>query len=736
MNETEAMPVERVGRVAEKPGPGAGAANIELLEKTLMARPPLMPEAGAGADAKQRQALRTFHLTGKHPDAETKDGFWLPASLTPWLDSPRRWLTFPAHDELLLEIGCHTLLQLYSDRVARHRQAVRTAFCEEVRAIVPALRDRLQLDQMHSREGVAPEKMASVMGEVVGLYLDTESLANRIPAHRGTRRMEPERRRRVEESLATLEQYLETANAGPAFVLVHSDPLPSGVNLSPEATVHCSNAFERALELFDHAANKLARVLRAFRLAHLEVEGRYEPSRHDEALQHSFVADQEWLLVSAVAVWETGKAAGDTLQAYHALLRSRRPIHVLIRHDPMGYADDSGRSVADHELDLPYLSVAHREAFVLQSSLSEPEHLLRGLTEMVKTIRPGVAFVGGQPWSQDDGLPWVQSVAEHQARVSPCFRYDPDAGDTWAESFALTHNPQARKAWPMYPVRYMDGDAETEMTLPISYAECVALSPFARKQFRIVPVDAWGEDQMELSEYLQRSPQDGRNLLPFIWVVDEQNHLQRAILTRELVTACRDRMRAWRVFQELGGIENKFAQRAADRAREEARKDIESIRAEQRSVEGMDVDRVRQEAIQRLVARLLGMEAAPATEKESRPEELASSAPVAGTPPETGKEARPEEPAPVADIAGKAVEEPYIDTPLCTTCDDCIQINPRLFKYNEDKQAYIADAAAGTFAQLVKAAIKCPAACIHPGTPRSDDKTATPALVARAADFN
>jgi len=58
-----------------------------------------------------------------------------------------------------------------------------------------------------------------------------------------------------------------------------------------------------------------------------------------------------------------------------------------------------------------------------------------------------------------------------------------------------------------------------------------------------------------------------------------------------------------------------------------------------------------------------------------------------------------------------------------------------MFRYNADKQAFLADVGAGTFAELVKAAELCPAHCIHVGRPRSDDATATPELIARAAAF-
>ena len=76
--------------------------------------------------------------------------------------------------------------------------------------------------------------------------------------------------------------------------------------------------------------------------------------------------------------------------------------------------------------------------------------------------------------------------------------------------------------------------------------------------------------------------------------------------------------------------------------------------------------------------------------------------------------------------------EPYIETILCTTCNDCIQMGEHVFQYNEDKQAILIDPAKAPFDLLVRAAEGCPAACIYPGLPRDDDATVTPELVARA----
>jgi pyruvate-ferredoxin/flavodoxin oxidoreductase len=61
--------------------------------------------------------------------------------------------------------------------------------------------------------------------------------------------------------------------------------------------------------------------------------------------------------------------------------------------------------------------------------------------------------------------------------------------------------------------------------------------------------------------------------------------------------------------------------------------------------------------------------------------------------------------------------EPYIDSERCTTCNECINLNRKMFAYDANKQAHVKDPKAGTFAQLVQAAEKCPVSAIHPGTP-------------------
>jgi uncharacterized Fe-S cluster protein YjdI len=142
----------------------------------------------------------------------------------------------------------------------------------------------------------------------------------------------------------------------------------------------------------------------------------------------------------------------------------------------------------------------------------------------------------------------------------------------------------------------------------------------------------------------------------------------------------------WRSLQELGGIRNSHAERLL--ARERA-----AWQAEQA--------------------------------------EAAGPTPVAPTP--TAEVAAT--PAAVEAEPARSSDDPYIETARCTTCNECTQINDKMFGYNENKQASIINPDAGTYRQLVEAAESCQVSIIHPGKPRNPNEPGLEELIKRAEPF-
>jgi len=127
-----------------------------------------------------------------------------------------------------------------------------------------------------------------------------------------------------------------------------------------------------------------------------------------------------------------------------------------------------------------------------------------------------------------------------------------------------------------------------------------------------------------------------------------------------------------------------------------------------------------------------GVAVAPAPVAVPRPAPVAAPAPV----PEPVEEVEPEAVEEAEAAEETMALEPYIDTELCTSCNECTQLNPKIFAYNENKQAYIKDPKGGPYADIVKAAERCTAKVIHPGDPLDPKEPDLEKWVKRAQPFN
>jgi pyruvate-ferredoxin/flavodoxin oxidoreductase len=89
-----------------------------------------------------------------------------------------------------------------------------------------------------------------------------------------------------------------------------------------------------------------------------------------------------------------------------------------------------------------------------------------------------------------------------------------------------------------------------------------------------------------------------------------------------------------------------------------------------------------------------------------------------------------------AVAGGDGYVAPWIDSSACTACGECIEINPKMFSYDEKQHAYIKDAKGGPYKDLVRAAEKCTAQVIHPGTPADSKEKDVDKLIKRAEKYN
>jgi pyruvate-ferredoxin/flavodoxin oxidoreductase len=233
-----------------------------------------------------------------------------------------------------------------------------------------------------------------------------------------------------------------------------------------------------------------------------------------------------------------------------------------------------------------------------------------------------------------------------------------------------------------------EAGSQQVLTLPMTFADFALSEGRFAKQFKKAPPETWNDDMVLLADFLKLGDDERKERFPYIWAVDKKSRLLRVLVSEALVRSTEERQRLWQQLKDVAGLNRTVVDEVAI------------------------ANRVRQELIQKLSSSLTNLggmvssDAAPATN----------------------------------DVHAPAVAEDYeqvcLDTPECTACDECININPIIFGYNEQKKVVILNPKAGTFLDIVKAAEKCTAGVIHPGTPWNKNEANLEKLKLRAAKYN
>jgi len=645
----------------------------------------------------------------------------------------------------LLAYGRYPALHLLIHAALSQALPRRARFQDQIKQCIHGLKQLFDVEWEKSDEAMEPRVARDTIG-LASNYFDPAALSAVMDHSHGTHQMSAGRKERILHALSTLESW----QPDPVLVrFVHIGTFED--NWVSESTyceaISDSDPCAKAMQIFDRKAEELADIFCALRIAELEIKGIYNHEIHDPWFSRfgwdSFSQEELLLVPTTIALGSADQVAGDGMRSLTRLLSSGRPVQILIRvqpHNNPGAASDEG-PFRSFRTELGYLGISHRQAVVSQSSPARHEHLFSCFNSAFETARTSLHIIntGLRPTGNLVTLnAWLIAGAAIESRAHPFFRINPAAGDSAAERMDFSENPQAEIDWPVHTFSYLDDNGlEVESELGFTFADYALLIERLRDHFRYIPAECDSPALIPVDEYLSMNPEQSQNLVPFVWAVDANRILHRLVVSMDVTNAARDRRNYWRALQEMAGIRNKYVERAIEdtrrRERQLATEQRDSLLAEHAD----ELDRVRTEAageaMQRLTDMLLGLDAGalprPIPTVQAQQAEPATVS-------DAEADAEPVEQAAPVEEESLDFEEPWIDTPLCTSCNDCLKVNTQLFLYNEEKQALLGDPKVGTFAQLVEAAELCPAKCIHPGTPLNPDEPGLDALIQRAAPFN
>ncbi|MGZ8265015.1 MAG: ferredoxin [Burkholderiales bacterium] len=536
-----------------------------------------------------------------------------------------------------------------------------------------------------SKGGRDPAHLQASVGKTFEDAFDFNALSAALASVTSHGGLSPTRRYRIESALAALE---------------HQQFFPA----TPQQKEPYSFVFAGALDVAEawrERLPKLTELSKAMAIAELEIKGEYNELNHDPL----FAAyGERGLPREELARFPTYLAcmystAADEFTELMRLLNADIPVKALVQFDDLlenGTPLRADVALSMRSKQLADMAIGLGSVYVLQSAASN-------LVRAKSRIMNGLAYDGPALFSVYSGAsdgtaslpPYLRSAAAMEARVFPAFAYDPSAGNDWASRFTVSDNPQPDRDWPAQTFAYEDSaHQKVAEEIDFTLVDFAALDERYAAHFAKVPAAQWNGHMAPVKAWLKPGSAPPADGVPYIAMVDENDVLQRVIVDAALIEEARRCRTVWHSLQELGGIHNSHAERLLAHEREAWEKEARAV--------------------------------------EARKSEAAPAAPQAAA---AAAAATAESAAPAAPQDEKPSDDPYIETPRCTTCEECVQINNKMFVYDANKQAYIADLAAGTYRQLVEAAESCQVSIIHPGKPRDPNEAGLAELIERAQPF-
>lgn len=650
----------------------------------------------------------------------------------------------PETGELL---AFHAQVPLYFVRQEMHEiQKRRQEYKNLMRQRVEELSELLSLD-LEKNGKDEPEKGFDFTSGMIAL-----DKINEMKPRSGSSKMAETRRARIKDLIKLLQETLDGREKVAHVVvnqeLEHEFNWTQVFDTAKVSFTDLSNTFKRVEQIFDNNIVSFTEVIVAMQKAGLELKDKYDEEVHDDFFAHFkwFKLSTDELALFPPVVLITGGAhlLRDGMAEFSKLLSSNKPIKVLAltnrtNHeiDPEVEWEDASHSFRQ---ELAALALSHRAAHTLQCAADRPTEMLYGISAGISSISPAVMHMLVPEKDEDNHVAFLKINAAAAARYFPYLSYDSHKGAEWGSRFDISGNSQPEKDWAQYPFSYIGEDGVlVEKELAFTYADYKAMTREKVDELFLVPEPMAGEYLIPVDEYLRLPQSELTGKVPYIWLVDEDNCMRRAAMPYMWVASCQERLEFWNFIQELGGVNSYHVRQAIARAQEEwdaaKAKEIEALKElHQREVEEVR-DTAAGSAMENLANILLNLDEMPVPSPTTKATDKVPVEKEAARTQEEKKEVSPEaEEAKEEEDSISA--EPWVETFRCTSCNDCTEKFPAIFKYNEEKQAYIDDASKGTFEQLVMAAEACPAACIHPGEPLNPNEPNLEELKKRAAKFN
>ena len=407
----------------------------------------------------------------------------------------------------------------------------------------------------------------------------------------------PERKARLEATIAELEKGLYLLEGGPTGKApattvvanstgcssVYASTMPYNAFTDPWVNSLFQDAQALAKGIYEGLAAKAADLVKAVRVARLELEDAYDPAVHDRELAtldwSEFTDEELAYLPTVLTIGGDGANYDIGFGALSRILTSSTPIKMMVL-DTGGYSNTGGQASTasfigqDADLarvgatatgktedrkELAILAAFHPNTYVAATATAMQGHFLRAAMDMLN-FSDGAALIDVYtPCQGENGI--ADNMANERgrmavaSRMAPVFVHDPRKGDNLRDWFDLDGNPDPGKLWTTHTIEFVDETGELRLKeFPLTPAQFAMGEVRFKKQFSKLQIDQ-DAIAVPVEDYIDLPEADRATHVPFIWSTDGADRLVKIKVSQTIVAMVEGRRRNWQLLQYLAGVD-------------------------------------------------------------------------------------------------------------------------------------------------------------------------------------
>ncbi|EJW09459.1 Putative oxidoreductase, Fe-S subunit [Rhodovulum sp. PH10] len=404
---------------------------------------------------------------------------------------------------------------------------------------------------------------------------------------------DPNRKARVARTVAILEKRLYRLDSGPTgngpsgtvianatgCSSVYASTFPFNPFTDPWVNSLFQDAPALAKGIFEGLSADAVEEIRALRVARLELDDAYDPSKHDEHFRlitwSDFTSEERALLPTVISIGGDGATYDIGFGALSRLLSTATPVKVVVLNtgaysNTGGQASTASFTGQDSDLarfgdahsgkqdgrkELGLIAAFHPNALVVQTSTALPGHFWTNMMKCLERHDSPALLDVYTPCQAEHGI-GDSAAREHakmavESRMCPVFVYDPRGGDHLHARFSIAGNPDEDKDWTSTEIDYIESGQTKLLKVPFTPAHFAVTENRFKKHFRPLPAGANG---VPIHEYVDLDETARRGKAPFMWSTAPDRKLIKLQVSATIIRLVEDRRRNWRTLQFLAGM--------------------------------------------------------------------------------------------------------------------------------------------------------------------------------------